>query len=521
MIPNRRLLSPLCVCLALWLPSGCKGHKQDDSAGGAAAAKTEAKGAASGAAAGAGAGETAAGSGAAAGTAATPAAPIPPLPADPGGKKGAHIWSMRMGGPQAESGRAVAVDGEGHVWVTGLYRDKVDFGDKKPLTAQRVDGFLARLDPAGKLEWVRPLSSPGDTISAAVATSDKDTGVVAGSFSGEMKVGDGAGTLKAEGADDLFVAKFDATGRRLWATHVGGLDEDGANAVAVAPGGTIAVTGIFSADVQVGKQELTGGGDTDILLMVLAPDGTVRWAKGWGAIGPDEGRALAFDQAGNLYALVEFSREVDFGTGPLKSVGNRDVALVKLDPTGKTLWARAFGGHLDELPMAVSVDPSGCPVITGSFTDAIDFGDGPMRSLGRADVFVAKLSPQGKTLWSRRLGDADEDIGAALATDQYGNVYAGGWFWKQLDLAGKVRKSHGKKDMFLAALSPSGDPLWGTTFGGVEDDYTRGLAVDKTALYMTGTFHKSVNLGGADLAADAAPKALLPMGDVFVTKLAR
>ena len=498
----------------------CKGHKQGGGASagtsGGAAAATQAPGAASGAAAG----KTAAVAGAS-GAATAPAAPIPPLPADPGGKKGAHIWSMRMGGNKAESGRGVAVNSKGHVWVTGLFRDKVDFGDKKPLTAQRVNGFLARLSPAGALEWVRPLSCPGDTIAAAVATTDKDGGVVAGSFSGQMTVGDGTGTLKAEGADNLFVARFDASGRRLWATHVGGLDEDGANAVAVAPDGAIAVTGIFGADVQVGKQELTGGGDTDILLVMLGPDGTVRWARGWGAMGPDEGRALAFDQAGNLYALVEFSREVNFGTGPLKSVGNRDVALVKLDATGKTLWARAFGGHLDELPMAVSVNPSGSPVIIGSFTDAIDFGDGPMRSMGRDDVFVAKLSPQGKTLWSRRLGDTDEDIGAALATDQYGNVYAGGWFWKQLDLAGKVRKSHGKKDMFLAALSPSGDPLWGTTFGGVEDDYTRGLAVDKTAIYMTGTFHKSVNLGGKDLAAAAAPKALLPMGDVFVAKLAR
>jgi hypothetical protein len=286
--------------------------------------------------------------------------------------------------------------------------------------------------------------------------------------------------------------------------------------------GAIAVIGVYAGYIEVGGgNELVGEGQSDILLVVLEPDGSVRWAKGWASPGPDEGRAVGFDRHGNLYALVEFSRAIDFGGGALESVGNRDLALVKLDPSGRHLWSRRFGSNLDELAVSLAVDPAGSAIITGSFDDSLDFGDGVMRTAGRSDVFVAKFAPDGHTMWSRRLGHADEDIGAAAATDPYGNVYVAGWFWRQLDLFGKPQASAGKKDAFLVAFSPTGDGLWLRSFGGAEDDYGRGLAADGNALYLTGTFHRTVAFGETRLDAAAAPGARLPLGDAYLTRLQR
>jgi hypothetical protein len=511
----RRTRSVACLSAlsaALALGAGCRGGEDGERAAPPSGAKSGAAPAARGAA-----------RAASAGVAERPTAP-PALPVDPagtGGKgKGKPVWAIRLGGTAAESGRSVAVDAQGSLYLTGLFRDTVDFGAGARFTARRADGFLARLGPDGAVRWARQLGGPNDDIADGLAVDGQGNAVVAGSFSETLSVGDG--TLESQGSDDMFVAVFDPEGRRRWAKRLGGVDVDGAEGVAVDRRGAVAVIGVYAGYVDLGGgHELVGTSQSDILLVVLEPDGRVRWAKGWASAGPDEGRAVGFDAAGNLYALVEFSQSVDFGGGPLDSVGNRDLGLIKLDPSGRHLWSRRFGSNLDELAVSLAVDPAGSVVITGSFDDVLDFGDGPMKTAGRSDVFIAKFAPDGHVLWSRRLGNRDEDIGAAVATDPFGNVYAAGWYWHQLDLLGKPYPSAGKKEVFLYALSPAGDGMWLRTYGGTEDDYARGLAADRSSLYLAGTFHKTAQIGGSQLSSAAVPGARLPLGDAFLTKLER
>ena len=448
--------------------------------------------------------------------------PVAPaaLPADPGAKKAAHLWSRRMGGGEAESGRALAVAPDGSVYVSGMFRDEANFGEGKVLTANGTDAFVARLDASGKTVWARGMGGEGDDIADTVAVDPKGNVVVAGSFSKQLELGDSK--MDSKGSDDMFVAAIDKDGRRLWARRFGGPDSDGVDGVAVDRSGNIAVIGSYRSEMEVAKDDLFSGGDVDIALIMLAPDGTPKWGRSWGAMGPDEGRAVAFDKDGNLHVLVEFSRVVDFGGGKLQSGGNRDIGVIKLDASGKHVWSRRFGSQLDELAVSLAVDDAGNVALTGSFDDVLDFGDGaPLHTAGRSDVFVAKLNPDGQTAWAQKLGNTDEDIGAAVAVDAYGNVYAAGWFWKQIDLAGAAHKSKGKKDIFLAASGPAGAPLWARTFGDGEDDYGRGVAVDGGALYATGTFHKTVNLGGEDLTAAVSRTPKIPYGDVFVAKWER
>ena len=448
------------------------------------------------------------------------AEPPAALPADPGAKKAAHVWSRRMGGGEAESGRAIAVAPDGSLYVSGMFRDEANFGEGKVVTANGTDAFVARVDAGGKTLWARGMGGEGDDIADAVAVSPTGSAVVAGSFSKQLVLGDSK--MDSKGSDDMFVAEFDKEGRRLWARRFGGPDSDGVDGVAVDRAGNIALIGSYRSEMEVAKDDLFSGGDVDIALIMLAPDGTPKWGRGWGEMGPDEGRAVAFDKDGNLYVLVEFSRVVDFGGGKLQSGGNRDIGVIKLDPSGKHVWSRRFGGQLDELAVSLAVDDAGNAILTGSFDDVLDFGDGaPLHTAGRSDVFVAKLGPDGSTRWAQKLGDTDEDIGAAVAVDAYGNVYAAGWFWKQIEVAGVAHKSKGKKDIFLAAFGPAGAPLWARTFGDGEDDYGRGLAVDGAAIYATGTFHKTVNLGGDDLTAAVSKTPKIPYGDVFIAKWER
>jgi hypothetical protein len=82
---------------------------------------------------------------------------------------------------------------------------------------------------------------------------------------------------------------------------------------------------------------------------------------------------------------------VDFGGGPLTSDGN-DIFVAKYkEVEGSHLWSARFGGANSDLGNSVAVDANRNVVVTGSFRDTVDFGGGPLTSVGGSDIFLVKL----------------------------------------------------------------------------------------------------------------------------------
>src|SRR5258708_5421454 len=73
---------------------------------------------------------------------------------------------------------------------------------------------------------------------------------------------------------------------------------------------------------------------------------------------------ITTDSAGNTYVVGSRS--------PHGPNGSTDVFLIKLDPTGKTLFKKIFGGTSSSSAGGVTLDPSGNIYIAG-YTSSTDF----------------------------------------------------------------------------------------------------------------------------------------------------
>lgn len=458
-------------------------------------------------------------------TAPTPVAPPPPaaaLAADSGEHHLAHRWSRRLGGPTRDAARGVATGPDGLIAIAGYTTGKADFGATaqkayEPKPAAKIDAYVASLDAGGKTRWARTFGGAGDDIANSVAIDSHGNVIVAGTFAQTLTFADG--TLASAGADDMFVVKLTSDGRRLWAHRFGGRDIDALHYVTTDREDRILITGVFRDKVRVGETILTSAGDADIFMAVLSPEGEPVWAKGFGSSGPDWGRAAAADDAGFIAFAGEISGEVDLGTGPLKSVGNRDLVLARLSPAGEPVWSQRFGSEFNEVAVGMAIDPARHIAITGSFDGTIDFGCGPLKSAGESDAFIASFDEAGKCRFAQRFGDEREDIGAGVATDRFGNIAATGWFWSTFAAGGKKLESNGRKDVYLTLLSPSGKVLYAQTFGDKSDDQGRAVAINADGdLVVAGTFRYTVNFGGEDIVYAHTDDQLLAQGDAFVAK---
>src|SRR5688572_21285108 len=84
--------------------------------------------------------------------------------------------------------------------------------------------------------------------------------------------------------------------------------------------------------------------------------------------------SVATDGFGNVFVLGSFQGTVNFGGANLTSAGGYDVFLAKFSPNGTHLWSQRFGSNIDDNGVAVAVDASGSPIITGRFSLTVNFG---------------------------------------------------------------------------------------------------------------------------------------------------
>lgn len=178
------------------------------------------------------------------------------------------------------------------------------------------------------------------------------------------------------------------------------------------------------------------------------------WSQRFGDGTIQDARAVAVDLSGDVVLAGYFEGTVDCGGGALTSAGMGDILVAKFAPDGTHLWSKRFGDATEQIIEAVAVDGSGNVIVAGWFLGTIDFGGGALTSAGSYDIFVAKLGPDGTHLWSQRFGNSQSQTVSALAVDGSGNVIAAGSFFGTVDFGGGALTCAGEQDIFVAKFGP-------------------------------------------------------------------
>src|SRR5438046_3726892 len=76
------------------------------------------------------------------------------------------------------------------------------------------------------------------------------------------------------------------------------------------------------------------------------------------------------------------------------------------------------------------------------------------------DIYVAKLNSSGGHVWSKSFGTINSDQGRAVAVDPSGNVVITGYFLGTIDFGGGPVTSSGGLNTFVAKYSSGGAHLW-------------------------------------------------------------
>jgi hypothetical protein len=381
--------------------------------------------------------------------------------------EGRVIWAKRFGAEGDQRLEAITVDHDDSILLTGSFQGTVTFGGDELKAPDDHDVFVAKLTRGGNHLWSKSFPSLGPQYARAVAFDSEDNVLIAGAFTGRLDFGDNSQLLQNEDATrttfDPFVAKFARNGDVRWADSFGDAKEQGAVTLAVGKGDQVYIGGAFTGLLGTfGGAPLESTGADDAFVIALGEDGNVDWGAGLGDTtsgnsGSSDQRitSLAVDkQSGELAVAGLFEGAINAGQS-LNALGMRDIFLMKMDDTGKTVWAKSFGSPADEPSVLVAVDLEGNVVLTGDIVGAVDFGR-ELLSGSDNDIFIAKFFGDGTANRTPRYSDPGLQSAHAVAVDSLGNIALAGTFNMALFLGSSSipSKSMVGTDAFAAAFRP-------------------------------------------------------------------
>ena len=264
---------------------------------------------------------------------------------------GNHLWTKTRGGTSREVGQSTTFDGSGNIYSLGYFSGTFDFdpgaGVVELTSNGGTDMFISKFDASGNYLWAKRIGGMGADGAAQVAFDRTGNLYFTGYFSGTVDFDPGVGLAErtSNGAGEMFIAKFDASGDYIWAKRRGGAGADRGLNIALDSNGNIYSTGYFSGTVDfdpgVGLAELTSDNSSaDIFIAKFDSLGNHLWVKRIGGTGSDRGMNIAIDNNGNVFTSGLFSNTVDFDPGAgtsnfTSNVGN-DMFILKLDAYGNT-----------------------------------------------------------------------------------------------------------------------------------------------------------------------------------------
>lgn len=356
-----------------------------------------------------------------------------------------------------------------------------------------------------------------EQVNCEIALDNTGKVVITGSTYSQSSIATvGAYQTTFSGMIDGLIAKFGIDGKIMWATYFGGTKSDIPKGIACDNKNNILITGQTRSDANIATpgaaQEQYHGGE-DGFVAKFSPSGIIQWGTYLGGPNEDDFRNVVCDQFRNVVVTGLTRSATGAATeGAFQEVygGSDDGLISKFSESGSLLWSTYYGGVLSDRAQGIAIDLLGNIIVDGSCESLTGISSpGSYQPIygGQTDAFIAKFSPDGQRLWGSYYGGESDDHGRTPITDSAGNIYFVGFTTSLTGIA--TPGAHQEQwtynsdtatlEAFIVKMTPTGHRIWGTYYGGSENDLLYSIAVGQNnRIYACGSTRSQDSIASPD-----------------------
>ena len=424
------------------------------------------------------------------------------------------IWGSYYGGEGTDGINSVTTDGSGNVYFCGITYGSSTLASggflntNGALQGGTAAAFLVKFNQAGDRLWATYYGN-SYTGSFAVAADSEDNVYLSGFTYDFVGVAFNGYQNSYAGLSDSYIVKFNPEGERLWATYLGGNEGESGLAIAVDSEDNLYATGNTSSNnfpvLNAFQEESAVGGifGGDAFLSKFDPSGGLLWSTYFGGAGFDDAFSVACAANGDVFITGRTNSTGIATSGSHQTTiggGSSDAFLAKFNSTGALQWSTYYGGSGEDRAFGCATDNTGNVFISGRSESSNNIAfNGFQNTI--APSYLAKFDDSGQRLWGTYYGESvasDFNVGYACATDSDNNVYLAGVTDNISNISSQGFQNNyggGTSDSYLVKFDPSGSRIWGTYYGGSNNDRIRGMHVDAASqIYVVGSTQSSNNI---------------------------
>ena len=439
---------------------------------------------------------------------------------------GNALWAKSAGGADYETTYAITADASGNSIVCGSFQSDTVFAGPDTLINEAAsfnDPFVIKFDVNGNVLWARSGKGQGGLTDEAYGVSvDQAGNILLGGFFTGPAITFGSNKLKniSNGNSwDLFLVKYAANGNVLWSKSEGGFASESITAIATDISGDLIVTGNFSSDTVILRNDtlvnLYSYNDLFVAKIpnsctIATPTVTVssnmltsssapsyQWLLDGNVLTGETSQSIALTENGSYQVLVTNTSGCSVSSAPV-SITNK---------SGWN-WIRSNVVGTDAIFSGVTSDKAGNAIAAGAFFGpSVSFGSSTTltnSNPGPGDVCVVKYDISGNVLWARSAGGSRNDMARIVTADPSGYIYVSGNFSSPSIVFGSIPLTNNSPqdttDMFLVKYDSNGNVLWAKSAGGYDDDKVLAMASDKAGnIIIGGTFRSPTITFGANV----------------------
>ncbi len=274
---------------------------------------------------------------------------------------GDTLWTFTYNGPNSKEDcfYKVVPTSDGGFVVCGYSRS---FGGGD-------NAMILKLNSSGHLQWVEDWGGSGTERAQDIIELSNGKFVVVGYT-----------TSSPAHYYDAFILKLDESGSTMWSKVYGWNNYDDANSVKVLPDGGFI---------------MGGQSNNNLFLIRTNSSGDTLWTKVWGTSGIDNIECVNYAQGSGNGFIISGSTD-----GP--GSGGDDGYVVKTDSGGNQLWAKTYGGSLNDDYHRIELTNDGGYFASGTSSD------GPWAD---PNIWVTKIDASGNVAWDNYFGGPHHDHG--------------------------------------------------------------------------------------------------------------
>lgn len=306
-------------------------------------------------------------------------------------------------------------------------------------------------------------------------------------------------------------------------------------AVACDASGNVYLSGMSGSSSGIatsGSHQAVYAGNGDGFLAKFDPSGVRQWATYYGGTGGDDVAGIEIDGSNNIYICGDASSTTGIATaGTHKSVstGGTLSFLAKFSTSGTRQWGTYYGTNLggpsNTYANHIAVDKKGNPVIMGETLAKFEIASSNAPDTVPSYNFAAKFTPSGLRIWGTYIACGVNDLIDDMDLDSNDNIYITGItdndnFPSNCNFTNNSIPT--STNVFVHMLDSSGTRIWGTYYGGANLDYGFGISVNKLTndIYVCGNTFSTTGIAtpGSHQSTFGGTSPTVSTSDAFLLK---